>query len=133
MLNVELGNREARIAELEEQLENSRRTITEKDQNILKMRIESSRSSQGLSASMLEVTSTSKHTRLLSCSVVYMAFDSKIIENICSVLNPKHSVLMSMLIWLVDAKERGGATERSDRVTARRARGRTSGILRVQQ
>lgn len=67
VLNVELGNREARIAELEEQLENSRRTITEKDQNILKMRIESSRSSQGLSASMLEVTSTSKHTRLLSC------------------------------------------------------------------
>lgn len=69
VLNVELGNREARIAELEEQLENSRRTITEKDQNILKMRIENSRSSQGLSASMLEVTSTSEHTRLLSCSV----------------------------------------------------------------
>ena len=55
VLNSELASREGRIAELEEQLEASRRTITEKEQSVLKMRIEASRSSKSVNTSMLEV------------------------------------------------------------------------------
>ena len=55
VLNVELASRDGRIAELEEQLEASRRTIAEKEQSVLKMRIETSRSSQSVNATMLEV------------------------------------------------------------------------------
>ena len=63
VLNSELASREGRIAELEEQLEASRRTITEKEQSVLKMRIEASRSSQSVNASMLEVC-PARHTCL---------------------------------------------------------------------